>query len=148
MDTHFAQFQSMTRVTLAFEVSVPNADGTVQPDPPSPVSGYLALGDTDPVVQEVLAIMGKEGPLDWVELYKVYEVVRDAVRPQTIVGLGWATKATESAFTGSANRPDVSGEGARHARMSGDTPKNRMTLEDGRAFISGVVLRWLEESRH
>jgi hypothetical protein len=47
-------------------------------------------------------------------------------------------------FKASANREEVSGELARHARYKGDAPVNTMTLPEARQFISGLVTRWLD----
>jgi hypothetical protein len=88
--------------------------------------------------------MGAPEPLGFVELYKIHEIIRDAIRPKKIPELGWATKADDSAFTGSANRADVSGSGARHARNSGPTPTRTMTPAEGRSFVSNLAMKWLD----
>jgi hypothetical protein len=88
--------------------------------------------------------MGGVQPLGWVELYKVHEVIRDAIQPKKTYELGWATKADDSAFTGSANRADVSGDEARHARNSGPPPTRTMSLAEGRSYISDLVMKWLD----
>jgi hypothetical protein len=76
-------------------------------------------------------------------LYKVHEIIRHSMMPDKIPELGWADKNTDSAFTGSANLPAVSGSEARHAGMVG-TPKHTMTLGDGRSYISELVANWLD----
>lgn len=94
---------------------------TLQPVPPG--SAYLALVAPNPHVAGVLDLMGgAQAAPGWVELYKVYEIIRDNLRPDTIEGSGWATRTELSAFTASANRSDVSGTDARHARQSGGPP--------------------------
>jgi len=95
---------------------VTGPDGQPKPDPPSPWPNRFALAATHNAVAEVLDIMGSPEPLGFVELYKVHEIIRDAIKPKKIPELGWATKADDSAFTRSANRADVSGSSARHAR--------------------------------
>ncbi|WP_326561397.1 hypothetical protein [Micromonospora sp. NBC_01796] len=124
---------------------VTRPDGTVLPPPPPPGPRRAALAATHPDVAEALALMGQPTPLGWVELYKVYEIVRDAVRPTKLEKSGLATKAELKAFTGSANRPDVSGADARHARPDGALPPTRtMTLPQGRQFIGDLVCAWLD----
>jgi hypothetical protein len=82
--------------------------------------------------------------LGWVELYKVHEIIRDGIKPKKLPELGWATKADDSAFTASANRADVSGTDARHARNSGETPTHTELLAEGRPFVSKLVIKWLD----
>ena len=57
---------------------------------------------------------------------------------------GWVTKDQISAFTASANRKEVSGDLARHARWKGDPPKRTMTLVKARQLIGSVVIAWLD----
>jgi hypothetical protein len=118
--------------------------GQPKPDPPSRWPNRFALAATHPDVADVLDIMGSSEPLGFFELYKVHEIIHDAIKPKKIAKLGWATKADDSAFTGSANRADVSGAGARHARNSGPPPTRTMTLAEGRSFVSHLVTKWLD----
>jgi hypothetical protein len=86
----------------------------------------------------------------WVELYKVWhaasflEIIRDAVKPVALDKSGLATKDEIRAFTGSADRPDVSGIGARHARMGGGPPKRTMTELQAREFIGRLLRAWMD----
>jgi hypothetical protein len=87
-------------------------------------------------VTEALTIMSQPVALGWIELYRVFEVVRDSVKPNRLVNTGLASADDLKGFTASANRPDVSGAEARHARMSGEPPMQHMSLPEGRQFIS------------
>jgi hypothetical protein len=117
--------------------------GHPEPAPPLPWPGRFVLAATHPEVAEVLEIMGRAEPLGWIVLYKVHEIVRDAIKPDRIPDRGWATRADDSAFTSSANRADVSGAGARHARNPGTPPTRTMSLAEGRSFVSDLVAKWL-----
>lgn len=141
---HFAaaNLESRARIT-ATSVGI-GADGQPLPDSPSPWPNRFALATTHPDVAEVLDIMGSPEPLGFVELFKVHEIIVDSIKPKKIHKLGWATKSDDSAFTGSANRPDVSGRAARHARLPGLPPKRTMTLAEGRSYVSGLVTKWLD----
>jgi hypothetical protein len=55
-----------------------------------------------------------------------------------------ATKDEISAFTCSANRPDVGGLGARHARINGGLPKQTMTELQAREFIGRLLCAWMD----
>jgi hypothetical protein len=123
---------------------VTGPDGQPKPQPPSPWPDRLALAAANRTVAEVLEIMGSLEPLGFSELYKVHEIIRDAINRKKIPELGWASRADDSAFTASANRADVSGSDARHARNSGPTPTRTMTLAEARSFVSGLVAKWLE----
>ena len=113
--------------------------------PLSPQRAIVAT--THPDVAEALALMGQPVALGWIELYKVFEIVGDSVKPNTLDKIGLATAHDLSAFRASANRPDVSGADARHARMSGGPPKHHMSLPEGRQFISDLVQAWIDSLR-
>jgi len=130
-----------SRVSAVAIVTGP--DGVSKPAPPPPGSAYAALAATHPDVAEAITVLATE-PLGWVELYKVFEIVRDAVKPVKLDQTGLATRDDISAFTASANRPDVSGEGARHARLDGSLPKRTMPIGQARQFISDLVRRWMD----
>lgn len=125
-----------------------NSDGAIQPtQQPSNGPQRLAVAATIPAVAEALRIMGEPAALGWVELYKVYEIVREAVRPTKLDQTGLVDPGDLTAFTASANRPDVSGAGARHARMPGLPPRLTMTLDEGRQFVSALVVAWIDSLR-
>lgn len=122
-------------------------DGTVArkdlTPPPPPI---VELAGTGPQVDEVLGLLARP-ELDWVVLFKIFEVIRDEVGGgnQGLVNAGLMTPQDQSAFTGSANHPAASGPDARHARQSGGAPKVTMTLAEGREFIRGVVNGWARQ---
>jgi hypothetical protein len=97
---------------------------------------------------EALRRMGR-GPLDRPRMYKVYEVIRDSGgnEKKLLAAAPWTTKTEVSTFTGSANRPDVSGEEARHARSPGPAPKHTMTFEQGgSSSFAFSVTGWTQSS--
>jgi hypothetical protein len=112
--------------------------GEEPPPPPAPGPGYVQLAQTHPDVAEVLDILGNADPApDWSDLYKIHEIMLDNV--PGFYQRGWVTKDQISAFTASANRKEVSGDLARHARFKGDPPKRIMTLGEGRQLIGALV---------
>jgi hypothetical protein len=117
--------------------------GEQPPPPPAPGPGYVQLARTHPDVAEVLDILGNADPApDWSDLYKIHEIMLDNV--PGFYQRGWVTKDQISTFTASANRKEVSGDLARHARLKGDSPKRTMTLVEARQLISSVVIAWLD----
>jgi hypothetical protein len=123
---------------------VTGPDGQPEPDPPSPWPDRFALAATHPDVAEVLEIMGRVQPLNWDDLWKVFEIIREAVRPDTIVTLTRTTAADLDSFKESANHPDVSGDGARHARRPEQPQHRKMEIAEGRSYISNLVTQWLD----
>jgi hypothetical protein len=141
---HFAAVNLELRLSIGMDATGSGTNDQPGPAPPSPWHSYLAAAESCLEVAEVLAIMGRGEKLGWVDLYKVYELIRRAIKRDTIVIRGWATDTEESAFTASANRPDVSGEDARHAVPQGaKPPQHTMTIKEGRSFISALVTNWL-----
>jgi hypothetical protein len=124
-------------------VTVTRPDGTVVPNPPSPWPKRFALAESNRDVAQVLEIHHGP-PLGWIELWKVYEIIRESIRPGTIVGLGWVTQADLDSFKESANREDVSGSEARHARRPGQPQHRKMPLDEGRSVFSALVTKWLD----
>ena len=107
---------------------------------------YLALASSNKDVAELLTLVGNANTLSWVELYKVYEIIRDAVGggKKGLIATGWITKEELSAFTGTANHPHTSGPDGRHARGPGGTPTKTMTIEESRRVIRDLANRWLD----
>lgn len=120
-----------------------SVSGEQPPPPPAPGPGYVQLAQTHPDVAEVLDILGNADPApDWSDLYKIHEIMLDNV--PGFYQRGWVTKDQISTFTASANRKEVSGDLARHARLKGDRPKRTMTLVEARQLIGSLVTTWLD----
>jgi hypothetical protein len=124
----------------------------VRPEVPGASRGsrYLKLAEQDEGVATALRILGRPEPLDWYDLYKVWEIVEHAAGgiPQ-VVARGWATKADIERFTASANHPGISGDNARHAWLKGKTPgQNRvMPIAEGSVFVRQLTANWIESHR-
>jgi hypothetical protein len=141
---HVLSVEGATMRMRAGVVTVTVPGQSVEPPPPPPGPALVALAVRHPDVSDALILLGKPEPLNWIELYKVYEVVRDSVKPTPLDRSGLATRDEISAFTGSANRPDVSGPDARHARMGGGPPQRQMSLGEARDFISRLAKAWMD----
>ena len=122
-------------------------DGQPEPAPPSPWPGRLTLAERNEDVREVLEILGRLERPGWGDLFKIHEKVQDSIN-RSIPKMGWASKADDDAFGPSANRRDISGRDARHARREKrPLPKRTMTIEQGRQYISDIVAKWLDYLR-
>ena len=124
---------------------------TVEPASPavpgtSRGSRYLKLAEQEESVATALRILGRPEPLDWYDLYKLWEIVEHAVGGTSqVVAQGWATKADIGRFTASANHPGISGDQARHARLKGVPGQDLvMPMPEGDAFVRRLIANWIE----
>lgn len=136
------------RITMRDQatVIVTNSDGAIveQVGGVSREEGtrMLAKANSDSAMTESLRILGS-GPADWVRLYKVFEVLREDAGGETqFCRRTGVTRAEIKAFTASANRPDVSGDDARHGHLPGGPPRRTMTLAEGRALVQRLIQDW------
>jgi hypothetical protein len=91
---------------VSFQVT--RAGGTVEEHHPAdPVREWLEVAVRNPAVAKALRLRDK-GRLDWVELYRLYEVIESDTPQAAIVRNGWATKAVIRRFKHTANSPAVS----------------------------------------
>lgn len=120
----------------------PEAPNTGPPPALSPSSvDILRLAQVNPEVAEALEFLAS--PSTWIDLWKVYEVVRSSVGGEPgLAKKGYGTRGQRIAFRLSANSPKVSGRGARHARFS-DAGEHTMTLIEGREFVRWLTDRWI-----
>jgi hypothetical protein len=127
----------------AYETVTPM--GSVVPESPKGPR-YVELAKKDEDVADVIRILGQPDPLDWYDVYKVWEIVEKSVRgTRQVVDQGWATRADINRFTASANHPGISGDKARHARRPGSpSPEHGMTLNEGCRLMRGLAANWIE----
>jgi hypothetical protein len=115
-------------------------------EPPPKGPRYVKLAEQDADVADVLPVLGQPGSLDWYDIYKAWEIVEHAVGgSRQVVARGWVTKADIDRLTASANHPGISGNEARHTRMSGTPGPNRtMTMSEADALVRRLVANWIE----
>ena len=129
--------------TAMIRVSARSAAAVTHPDEPAAApepSGarYLRLKRTHPAAAELIALLGNSD-MDWADLYKAFEIVREASKACTapkysLEQLGYS-KTEVSNFTRSVNLH-------RHARPSGDPPKRELELAEAQSFTREMVERW------
>ncbi|MBD1907234.1 hypothetical protein NDI37_08275 [Funiculus sociatus GB2-A5] len=109
---------------------------------PSDLETWATIADQDEKVKKVFRIWTKREH-DWVNLYKIYEVVQDDVGSR-ITEDGWATKKKTECFTRTAQSPDAIGDDARHGvEKSSQPPKSPMSLLEAQRLIIVIVRKWL-----
>lgn len=114
--------------------------------PPDP-SLFISLGLEDLAAAKAMRLFSLEH--DWVNLYRIFEVIEEDVKQPVkakrgwVVKRGWATPDEYDAFTGSANNASVTGDHSRHGKINGGTPHKTMHLADARHMIQRILRYWL-----
>jgi hypothetical protein len=117
----------------------------LQKDPDTPFPGAIRSNIVKKIAQTsertALRVLGIREP-GWGDLYKLLEVIEQAVGRARIVKQGWATGKTLDRFTASANNFMATGLEARHIKPW-DPPANPMDIDEARRLIHRLVVRWL-----
>lgn len=138
---HFVEAQSAIAIGGAADATVSTTTAPPTSRPRTHGELILDLADIVPEVDEVARIWANGR--DPVDLYRVFEVIRDqgadgSCRIDQLIG-----KASLSRFTHTMNHPAASGERARHARSSAQPPSNPMSLVEAIRFVSELIDQWL-----
>lgn len=125
-----------------------DSNGNPVPNQPPAPKGprYAKLANQDLDVADALRVLGQPDPLDWYDIYKVWEIVEHAAGgARQVEKRGWAKKADTDRLTASANHPGISGDKARHARMKGTPGADRsMTMQEADGLVRRLVANWIE----
>jgi hypothetical protein len=106
----------------------------------SAVPGWLSQVN-NPSLRAVFRLLGQD-QLDWYDLYKIFELVRDDTDQKQVEQ--WAGSRKElTRFTRSANHPQAIGEAARHGVNRQPPPADSMAHDDAVGLIRRVALCWL-----
>jgi hypothetical protein len=83
--------------------------------------------------------------LTWFDLWKAFEVMRDACGGEdALAANGGTTQADIVRFRRTANSYHAVGDEARHARLSQRPPPDPMNLDEADEFVRRLVARWVE----
>lgn len=123
-------------------VSITRADGTVEQfRQANPISSWIEIAQHDKNVAKVLRLLA--GTHDWVNLYRIYEVIEDDVGGKhNIESKGWATKKAIALFKHTANSIDVIGDESRHGKKIGEPPPNPMPLSEAKSLTETILHNW------
>ncbi|HHX68456.1 MAG TPA: hypothetical protein GX708_10445 [Gallicola sp.] len=106
---------------------------------------WVRLGLKDKNVQKALRLYGM-GNLDWVNLYRLYEVIEDDLNrysSKNVVQRGWATQKSIKRFKHTANSPGAIGDDSRHGKEYTKPPKNPMSLNEAHTLVEFIFHNWL-----
>lgn len=103
----------------------------------------MSKAAADPALMEAITRLGASPNASWIDLYKIFEVLKDAAGGQAALQQrAGVTKTELSRFTLTANHPEGSGDLARHARLGQQPPANPMSLEEGQGFVRHLITHW------
>jgi hypothetical protein len=132
----------LVRASMAATAQVTGPDGKPKPATPPVGPRYLTLAARDGDVAEVPRIMASSAGVNFVELYKVYEIIRHAGGLDAAMQAAGISKSIVSRFTRTANHQAAGGEIARHARSTEAPPANPMPIQEARGLIGRLVGAW------
>lgn len=112
-------------------------------DPTQPVSitsQLLNLSATNPMLQKALRLLALCD--NWDDLFRIYEIVQHAA-PRIVAAI---PKSTRDQFSGTANHPELSGDGARHGYVAGNVPKlTAMSQGEGYWLVNNLLRQWIRQ---
>lgn len=82
---------------------------------------------------------------DWINLYKIYEIIKDDLgNEQEIVNQLGISKNELKLFTRTANSRNAIGDKARHATLKDEPPKTPMSEYYAKEMIKEILNKWLD----
>jgi hypothetical protein len=136
-------------VRKVLEVPVPSIRVSVTVDGvpvelQNPITTWIESAQKDDNVAKVLRLFGKV--LNWVNLYRIYEVIESDVGGiHNIVKGNWATNNEIKRFKHTANNPGVAGDDARHGKQTTQPPPKPMSLSEAKSLVKSIFQKWIEE---
>ena len=106
--------------------------------PADPVRHDVELASRDDHVALALRQWAK-GPLDWDDLYRIYEIVQDDCGG-TIQQEGWASRKLSDRFSQTATMH-------RHPIRNVQRHRNPMTEDEAHSFVKQLLTNWMEWKR-
>lgn len=143
---HFVFLTASIKARSDLSATVTVSGGTPQPVQAASkdINAATTQANQDEVVQRALRIYGSREH-DWVNLYRVFEIVQEEVG--NITARGWATKGEIDSFKHTANSVGAVGDEARHGVQHTQPPKSPMDLEEAQSLIRTVMRSWLNSKR-
>jgi hypothetical protein len=128
-----------------FSIVIKRADGTEETHyPAEPGPHWVKAALQHEVVARALRLRDI-GDLEWVDLYRLYEVIASDVPAREMQEKAWVLGRQIDLFKRTANSQKAIGDKARHGKDPYDPPKNPMSLSEARALIDSVLKAWLRE---
>lgn len=106
------------------------------------ISNWFELSEKCNNIKTVFRLLNYK--LDsYVNRYRIYEIIKNDLG-KSYLRILEIEKAEIDRFTGSANRPDASGELARHGYLPGEPMKQTpMSMNEAHSLIYGMIYKWV-----
>jgi hypothetical protein len=109
---------------------------------PQLTAKMLAEAKTGTEYADAIELFGSSPNLGWGELYKIYELLKNAAGDHFRARTG-VSDSERRAFTASANDRGISGLGARHAVARPQRARHSMGLDEARELVRRMLTTWL-----
>ena len=110
--------------------------------PENSMENWIELSEIDENIRKVFRLLNY-GLDSFVNMYRIYEIIRNDLGKSYLKILE-IDKSEIDRFTGSANRPDASGELARHGYLPGEPMKQPpMRLGEANNFVYEMIYKWI-----
>jgi len=128
-------------------VIIGKSDGTQEIHKPADlIANWAPLSLTDSAVYKALRLRNTSS-LDWVGLYRIYEVIEEDIGRSSIIKAGWATEGAIKQFKHTANSVEAVGDQARHGKENTSPPKNPLDISQAHEFIDSLLKKWLNSKQ-
>jgi hypothetical protein len=123
-------------------IIITNEDGsTTYSSPLTTIENLLTDAKTNPSKATIFRLFAN-GNLDWVSLYRLYEVIYSDVGNLIF---SWTNKKTIQNFKHTCNSIGAIGDASRHGIEITNPPKKPMTLMDAQNLIKLIIDKYLEK---
>jgi len=129
-----------SKVSATINVTTPDAS---QPavNRHSPLESFVYLSQKHKPVAVALHFYHEDS---WVNLYKVYETIRDDVGGEhVIIKNDWVSKSELNRFTQTAQSIEALGDQARHASKKYQKPDVPMSHNEAKSLVKSILMKWL-----
>ena len=112
--------------------------------PMDPAPTWVNLALQHEVVARALRLRNADD-LEWVDLYRLYEVIESDTPLTNMEAKGWITGRQVRRFKRTANSQKIVGDKARHGKDPYDPPKDPMTFSEARSMVDNLIKVWLRD---
>lgn len=121
-------------------IVIENGDGTISKSSPLLSINQLLSDASKNVNKSKIFRLLAKGNLDWVMLYKLYEVIESEIGDQLFL---WVSKSEIKNFKHTCNSVAATGDDSRHGKELTYPPKNPMTLKESQDLINLIIDKYL-----
>jgi hypothetical protein len=127
-------------------LQIKHGDDTIENRDPviDELKEWVGIAARDTNAAKVLRLLGGY-PHDWINLYKVFEIVEKEVGEDIVHN--WITRKKAKLFTRAANSVGAIGDDCRHGTEQTEPPQNPMSIVEARDLIKIILNYWKATKR-